>query len=587
MYDGYSFIHHRHDPDAPNSVANDDVLSLLVDSAGRNWVGTENGLDRFDRRTSRFRHYRLGRVPGQTEPIVALHEDRQGVIWTGTNGRLYRHDAAADHFREFEPFTGMPDALGEPYVSGIQEDDQGTLWVLSKNLWQNRASLYRVDVPAEKVRRYPMVPEWGQLGPFRIDSRGDFWFKAPAPADFSPDREDRVRPSQPPVEQIHWGIFEDSQGVVWPTTDSGFYRKEPAEPEATFHRIVPTAADTAPWNWTLCFYEDPAGNLLVGTRGGIYRRIGTSAAAGTYAPRISLARIQVSGMDGSRDVSTDSTNSLELDHRDYGLSFEFTAADYIDPLGIRYRYQLEPFDRGWVGADERRLAIYTNIPPGEYTFHVQGLRVGDGPSPASLAFPVTIRPPYWQTWWFRLLVGVTIGAAIAGMLVYRAGRRRDLERLRLRIAGDLRSSHAMLEDLRDLVWMIDPGHDRIEDLVAKMSAVAETLLPENTSFEGGKISGANRIDMITRREILRLYKELLHNVVRHAQATEVKIRVGETNGALVLRVQDNGVGFSAEAPATGFGLKSLQARARRLGGELQIDSQPGGGTTATFALPLG
>ena len=90
--------------------------------------------------------------------------------------------------------------------------------------------------------------------------------------------------------------------------------------------------------------------------------------------------------------------------------------------------------------------------------------------------------------------------------------------------------------------------------------------------------------MEVRRDLLLLYKEILHNIAKHAEATEVNIQLQVRRGSIELTVADNGVGFSPNGSRAGTGLKSLSERAVHLGGELQLDSAPGRGTTVRFRL---
>ena len=159
-YDGYTFKTYHHDPADATSLSPGIVLSLMEDRQGRYWVGTEDGLNRLDHQKEHFIRYELAAdstYPRQS--IRVLFEDRHGAVWTGANGRLYRYDATRDRFETYAPFTGLPERLDERYVSGIQQDRNGHLWVLSKNLWENRASLYQIDLTKDKVTRYPLAPE--------------------------------------------------------------------------------------------------------------------------------------------------------------------------------------------------------------------------------------------------------------------------------------------------------------------------------------------------------------------------------------------------------------------------------------------
>ncbi len=99
-YDGYDFVVYRHDRFDSTSLSNNVVKALLEDQAGTLWVGTDGGLDRFDRRTGRFIRYSLRPAPlaSQAQAIFALLEDHAGRLWVGTDDGLYRYDRVSDRF---------------------------------------------------------------------------------------------------------------------------------------------------------------------------------------------------------------------------------------------------------------------------------------------------------------------------------------------------------------------------------------------------------------------------------------------------------------------------------------------------------
>ena len=143
----------------------------------------------------------------------------------------------------------------------------------------------------------------------------------------------------------------------------------------------------------------------------------------------------------------------------------------------------------------------------------------------------------------------------------------------------------MLEDLRDLVWIIDPSHDALGSLVAKMRSAADALLGDRCRFVVDDALPLGDLSMRRRRELLMIYKELVHNVARHAGPSAVEISLASGPDGLVLQVADEWVGFDSRQPASGHGLGSIRARAKRLGGELHIESSPGQGTRATLVVP--
>jgi signal transduction histidine kinase len=261
------------------------------------------------------------------------------------------------------------------------------------------------------------------------------------------------------------------------------------------------------------------------------------------------------------------------------------------------------------------------LPAGRYVLRVRGSNNDGVWSRHEAALPVTVLPPFWQTWWFRIAAA---SLAVAGLVVaYKMRIRRllALERLRLRIASDLHdelgselsgiamassligredrltdkdrsrladvaaTAARVMTGLRDIVWYINPEQDTLESLEQRMRSVARTLLDGTThEFRSSGIRPAP-IEMDRRRHLFLIYKELVTNVVRHARASRVDIRLDMTERLLRLEVADDGVGLKDEEGA-GTGLRSIRRRAAEIGADLEIESRPGAGTRARLIVPL-
>jgi ligand-binding sensor domain-containing protein len=97
-FDGYEFVHYRHDPTEPGSLANQVVRSLLEDREGRLWIGTGDGISRMDRARERFASYSLGHGENAAKLVWCLFEDRAGRLWAGADRGLFRYDPTGDRF---------------------------------------------------------------------------------------------------------------------------------------------------------------------------------------------------------------------------------------------------------------------------------------------------------------------------------------------------------------------------------------------------------------------------------------------------------------------------------------------------------
>jgi signal transduction histidine kinase len=208
---------------------------------------------------------------------------------------------------------------------------------------------------------------------------------------------------------------------------------------------------------------------------------------------------------------------------------------------------------------------------------------------------------------------------------YRLGRLLELERVRLRIATDLHDdigstlsqiavlselvthhlpsedavaerlttiaslSRDLVDSLSDIVWAINPKRDHLSDLTYRMRRFAGDLLtPRGIEFQIAAPSSAD--DLTTgadlRREVFLIFKEAVNNAARHSACTRVDTGFEVNNGFLQLQVVDNGRGSDAFDEGAGNGIPSMRQRASRLGGTLEVQSRPGGGTTVQLRAPL-
>jgi signal transduction histidine kinase len=146
----------------------------------------------------------------------------------------------------------------------------------------------------------------------------------------------------------------------------------------------------------------------------------------------------------------------------------------------------------------------------------------------------------------------------------------------------------------DIVWAVSPDLGTPVHLSQRMRRLASDLLPARgieLQFESTDERQV-QLGIETRREVFLIFKEALHNVVRHANATDVSIVLNIGRRALHLVVRDNGKGFAGDQPAgdaayaTGQGLRSMKRRAAAIGGRLSISSAPGAGTTIALDAPI-
>jgi signal transduction histidine kinase len=319
--------------------------------------------------------------------------------------------------------------------------------------------------------------------------------------------------------------------------------------------------------------------------------------------------------DAELDSAITEKRAVELSYRENVFSMEFAALDYIHPERNQYAYKLEGLDKEWVYCGTRREATYTSLDPGTYTFRVKGSNHDGVWNEAGASLTVIVNPAFWQTFWFKAGVALLFAAVLYTLYRYRLSRLLELQRFRLRIADDLhdeigselsgialesdliarqlqaetpqhlrlttigRSIRAAADNLRDVVWVVNPELDTVQDLVARMRAIASKMLAgHQVTFESSTSPSWSSLDLEVKRHVLMMFKEMLNNILRHASATHVQIELNFKEKHLQLRVKDDGVGFTPSSPSTGRGLASLRSRAAAIGGKFTLESKPGSGT---------
>ena len=262
-YDGHEFLVYRYDPSDPTSLSNNLVNVLFEDQGGSLWVGTEDGLNRFDRARDRFTRYSL--LPDNPEAVQeiihAIFEDRSGALWIGTSLGLFRYHPSQDRLSRLS-------VLDDHAFVRIQEDAEGNLWTLTKTP-ERKAFLNRLGPRQGLAQQLRLAGEWGLVSTFFIDRTGDFWLNPSGPARL--ERDVAYPSTLSSWRSVSWAILQGRNGNVWiGSGGEGLIRYDPTD--QTFERILmDPSPDAYLGNYVRSLWEDQAGALWIGTQGGLYR----------------------------------------------------------------------------------------------------------------------------------------------------------------------------------------------------------------------------------------------------------------------------------------------------------------------------
>lgn len=299
----------------------------------------------------------------------------------------------------------------------------------------------------------------------------------------------------------------------------------------------------------------------------------------------------------------------------------------------------EIYSIGWGGT---RTATYTYLAPGAYQFRVRAATETGEWTGEAASLSITLPPPFWRTSWFlgsslALAVGALVTAVryatwrkMAARLE-QVERQGALERERARIARDLHddlgasltqiallselaradlahpelaTAHlnqiftktgALARQLNEIVWAVNPANDTLDQFTSHICKFAQhylSLAGIRCRLDFPESVPGYPMPSPERHNLFLTAKEALHNVVKHARAGQVWLRLKLEPGALTLLIEDDGKGWDAESLAgtpgqpAGDGLANMHKRMEQIGGRFTQQSQPGSGTSVRLVLPL-
>jgi ligand-binding sensor domain-containing protein/signal transduction histidine kinase len=407
----------RHDPANPASLP-DDVVNSVLPGRGRLWVGSPSGLSWRDPATGRFTPVPLGREAGANW-VQFLALDRAGALWGVTRGGLFMIEPDGRTLRRWRHDPADPSSLGENYGFAVLEDRAGAVWIGTEN------GLDRYDRAMGTFTHFRHDPHHpGSLRHNRVyylyeSARGDLWVGT-AGGLLRMERGPggkvafRLFPVTAMREQVPiGGILEDGDGQIWASTTVGLTRVDPETGRYKSYSAKDGLTDGSYFVGSAA--RDADGELHFGGIDGMTSFQPADIRDNPFPPTVVITDFLVFNRPRALPVAIDRLRAIRLSHRDTVFTLEFAALHYADPQANRYAYRLRGFDQDWTETDARkRFATYTNLDPGDYVFEVKAANK-DGvwsDKPATLAISIT--PPFWMTWWFRLLAAsVLAGCAVA------------------------------------------------------------------------------------------------------------------------------------------------------------------------------
>jgi len=344
--------------DTTNGLRSNLILSVFEDRSGTVWVGTSRGLNRIVNGRVAVENLR---VPG--ESIGAFLEDRNGAMWVATQDSGLNRVDPNGMVRSFTTHNG----LSSDFVSALYQDNTGALWVGTIGGGLDR---YKNGHWTAITSRDGLSDD--SVFSILEDGTGSFWMSS---------NKGIFRVSRQQLDDFAEGVQQKITCVLYGHAD-GMKSRE-------------CNGGTQPVAW-----KTVDGRLWFATVKGLAMIDPTRAHAGIAPP------ITIEGAFADRH-KLDPARPQPLEPGTKSIEFHYTGMNFAAPGKVHYQYKLDGFDKEWIDAGMRRMASYTNLPPGTYQFRVRAA-VDDGPwNTTTTTFKQ--RAFFYQTPWF-------LGAAVVSLL---------------------------------------------------------------------------------------------------------------------------------------------------------------------------
>jgi signal transduction histidine kinase/ligand-binding sensor domain-containing protein/DNA-binding response OmpR family regulator len=418
------FKHFKHLPGNTNSVCGNYVLSIAEDKYGNIWIGTYgDGITVYDRDKNRYRHYKNDIIdPGSLSNNYpwSIYKDSEGEMWIGTYGAgLNKYNYGTHNFTKFRFLPGKKDGLNNDDIVSILDDDNGHLYLGTTsgglNVYDKSSGTFthylHLDLDSASIAS-------NNVGRIIRDHNGTFWIATNGGLSSFDAGKKKFKnytiQNGLPNNSI-FGIVEDENNDLWISTNNGISRFDIKNNRFDNFGLM----DGLQGNEfkEQAFLKSSSGDIYFGGNNGFNIFRASEITPVKFDPPLSFTGLRISniGVPIAND-STDSplqyhiaeTESVTLPYNSSVIEFEFASLNFSSNGKKKYSYMLEGLDQNWIESGTKTTAGYTNLDPGTYVFRVKGMDNSANWSPKELRLTLKIIPPFWLTWWFKLLIFLSI-----------------------------------------------------------------------------------------------------------------------------------------------------------------------------------
>ncbi len=509
------------------------ILTLFEDHEGSLWIGTYGGgLNRL--KDGEFTAYTT--KEGLSNDFVwSIYEDRKGSLWIGTyGGGLNRLKDG-----EFTAFT-TKEGLSNNFVRSIYEDREGSLWIGTDGGGLNR-------LRDEKFTVYTIKEGLSNdlVRSIYEDREGSLWIGTRGGGlNRLKDGKFTVYTTKEGLfDDTVWQILEDGKGNLWMSCNNGIFRVNKRELNDFAEGKISSINSIS--------YGKPDGMMSKECNGGVQPAGWKSRDGRLWFPTIrGVAMIDPENIRTNKMPPPVLIEQVIIDNRSFvdsriiqispgnkDFEFHYTGLSFLVPDRVKFKYKLEGWNKEWIDAGTRRMAYYTNIPPGSYCFRVIACNNDGIWNEEGASLKIIVPPTFWQTWWFRVLLVLSILSAV--IFIYKLNtraihrRNEELNELNIRLGISEEKYRLLAEQSGQIMYDYNIPSGKIKwsgDILAITGYTVKEFQKIDISAWGKMIHPEDR----------KLALELLDEVINKCSDYEVEYRLKHKDGKY-LYVEDNGI----------------------------------------------
>lgn len=612
------------------------VRDLMKDKAGNVWIASSrSGLYQYDVGKSSLKHF-----PQVATEVVSIEQDDQGGIWVGSYNGLFYASAGSDDFRRLDKDLGF-----SPYTLSIK--NEGAFMGVCHS--QGYAQVFlNPDMHAVKTSAEVGSPT---ALPFSICSDAvtvgnetfvGMYDRGVAVLDEFLKLKRTIDESNGLLGHVVESMLIDDSGYLWIATNQGLSRYDP-KTEKMDRMSVRSGLRNG--EFTLGGARKGSNGLLYfGSVDGLlyFHPDSVFSHSSEIKNEIQLTNLEVNYQDYRAaqlefsESPLPSIHDLSLGPDQRVITLVFSAMNFERAHEITYRYRLGGFDSDWVKTGfERRFSTYSNLPSGNYVFEVEALLPDGSMAGLPLKLTVHVLPPFYETWWFRLLAILFVFVTLISIVRYLAYRKyqrqlRELETKqsiqseRERISRDLHDNvgsqitymistldnmaykssisgdkegfseidglgdfaRGTMNQLREAIWVINKDAVTVEEFRMKLEDYCQRLLTNSTLNWSVELSGSKEVEIQpgTVLHLFRICQEAINNCLKHAHANAIHLKIDALE-TIVLTIKDDGIGFDTQKRKLGhYGLDNMTDRVKEMNASIVWKSEANQGTEIVIRL---